>query len=68
MDTYSVDYGEFRISITPLSDHGKFRVYLARFAAGSYTRPGYGRDEADAITDLLRANRPQAETRPLDLA
>lgn len=68
MDTYSVDYGEFRISITPLADNGKFRVYLAQFTTDPYTRPGYGRDEADAITDLLRANRPQAETRPLDLA
>jgi len=39
-------------------------IYLARFATDPYTRPGYGRDEADAIVDLLRANRPDTETRP----
>jgi hypothetical protein len=39
-------------------------IYLARFATDPYTRPGYGRDEADAIVDLLRANRPAAEARP----
>ena len=41
-------------------------IYLARFATDPYTRPGYGRNEADAIVDLLRANRPDAETRPDD--
>lgn len=68
MDTYDVDYGEFRVTITPLADNGKHRIYLARFATDPYTRPGYGRDEDDAITDLLRANRPEAEARPLGFA
>lgn len=65
--TYGVNYGRLHIDITILEDGASMpKVYTARFVPAQEPVPfyGYGRDEQDAIVDLLRATRDSGRSLP----